>query len=164
MTETQRNISTGTGREVRTKGIERNAGVVWTGDLRRGQGVLGVGSGVIQDVTYTYATRFENAPGTNPEELLAAAHAACYSMALAGELTRQGHTPEQVQTRATCTVAPQPGGGWKITRMHLDVQATAPGLDQATFEQVAQEAERNCPVSNVIRNGLQIELNAVLKQ
>ncbi len=162
MTESQRNINPGAGGEVTRTKFERNAGAVWTGNMREGQGTLGVGSGLVQNLKYTYATRFENAPGTNPEELLAAAHAACYSMALAGVLTKQDHPPEQIQTRATCTVVQQPEGGWRITRMHLDVRATVPGLDRATFEQLAQQAEQECPVSNVIRNGLQIELSASL--
>lgn len=139
-------------------GIERTAEAVWTGDLPKGKGTMNATSGVLNDTPYTFATRFENAKGTNPEELIAAAHAACYSMAFANTLSKKGHTPERVTTHATCTFVPP-----KITKMRLVTRGVVPGLDDATFKEIAEEAEKNCPVSNLLRNGLEIELDAALE-
>src|SRR5437764_9643330 len=141
--------------------IERNAEATWTGEIRRGAGRISTGSGVLRDSPYSFATRFEQAPGTNPEELIAAAHAACYSMALAATLGRKGHQPQQVRTRAVCSLTPQ-AGGYKITRLRLETRGQVAGLDEATFRQLAQEAEAACPVSNALRGNVQIELDATL--
>jgi lipoyl-dependent peroxiredoxin len=138
-------------------GIERTATGTWQGDLRSGKGAIDSTSGVLNNTPFTFATRFENAKGTNPEELIAAAHAACYSMAFANYLSQQGHVPEEIQTRATITLE-----GTSITRMHLVTQGRVPGLDQAAFERLADEAEKKCPVSNLLRNGLEITLQANL--
>jgi len=142
--------------------IERTAEATWTGDLRGGQGQISSASGVLHGVPYSFATRFEQARGTNPEELIAAAHAACYSMALTATLVRQRHQPQRVQTRAVCTLAPQPGGGFKITGMRLETRAQVPGLDETTLREIAQQAEAACPVSNALRSGVPIELHASL--
>lgn len=142
--------------------IQRKATATWNGGLKGGHGQISATSGVLKDTPYSFATRFENAPGTNPEELIAAAHAACYSMAFALTLSERGYAPEKVDTRATCTVASQPGGGFKITTIHLDTQGQVPGIDAATFEQIARDAEQICPVSNALRGGVTIELNATL--
>jgi osmotically inducible protein OsmC len=144
--------------------IQRTAEATWTGNLRGGEGKISSTSGVLRDVSYNFATRFEQAPGTNPEELIAAAHAACYSMAFAATLERKGHQPQSITTRATCTVAPQPTGGFKITKIKLETRGKVPGLDQTTFEQVAREAEQICPVSNALRGGVEIELDAKLDE
>lgn len=137
--------------------IERTASGVWRGDLRSGRGEIDSTSGVLQAVPYTFATRFENAKGTNPEELIAAAHAACYSMAFANYLAGQGHTPEEITTRATITL-----DNGTITKMHLVTQGRVRGISEADFARLADEAEKKCPVSNLLRNGLAISLDASL--
>ena len=140
-------------------GIERTATGVWHGDLRSGNGLIGSTSGVLHEVPFTFATRFENAKGTNPEELIAAAHAACYSMAFSNYLSQQGHVPDEIATRATITL-----DSGVITKMHLMTQGRVPGLDAADFKRMAEEAEKKCPVSNLLRNGLEITLDATLEQ
>lgn len=137
--------------------IERSATGTWTGDLRRGAGQIDAPSGVLDATPFTFATRFENAKGTNPEELIAAAHAACFSMAFANHLTQQGHAPESIETRATITL-----DGGAITTMHLDTRGRVPGVDAEAFARLAAEAERTCPVSNLLRPGLTISLDAAL--
>ncbi len=143
--------------------INRKASAVWSGDLRGGKGRIYSTSKVLQDVAYSFSTRFENEPGTNPEELIAAAHAACYSMAFAGTLSSKGYKPQSIETEAICTMTPREGGGWKIAKMHLQVRGQVPGIDEATFEEIAHEADGGCPVSNLLRPGLEIELDAALK-
>jgi lipoyl-dependent peroxiredoxin len=143
--------------------IERHASAVWRGDLRGGSGRFSMSSGTLKDTPYTFATRFENAPGTNPEELIAAAHASCYSMALAATLGGRGHLPEQVQTEATCILEPQAGGGFKIARIRLQSRAKVPGLDDTQFGEIAKAAEATCPVSNALRGSVAIELSAALE-
>jgi osmotically inducible protein OsmC len=137
--------------------IERTANGVWWGDLRGGKGQIDSTSGVFQAIPFTFATRFENAKGTNPEELIAAAHAGCFSMAFANYLTQQGHTPEEIRTQATITL-----DNGAITKMHLVTQGRVPGLDAADFSRLADEAEKKCPVSNLLRSGLTITLDASL--
>jgi osmotically inducible protein OsmC len=139
-------------------GIERTASGVWQGDLRSGNGTINTpGSGVISDAPFTFLTRFENAKGTNPEELIAAAHAACYSMAFSNYLSQQGHVPDEIRTEATITLE-----SGVINKMHLVTRGRVPGLDAETFKRLADEAEKKCPVSNLLRNGLQITLDADL--
>jgi osmotically inducible protein OsmC len=138
--------------------IERTASGTWRGDLRGGNGSIDSASGVLRDAPFSFATRFENAKGTNPEELIAAAHAACFSMAFANYLSGQGHKPEEISTRAAVTL--QDGA---ISKMRLATEGKVPGLDQATFERLAREAEKKCPVSNLLRNGLTITLEAKLR-
>ena len=137
--------------------IERTASSVWHGDLRSGAGQIDSTSGVFRAIPFTFATRFENAKGTNPEELIAAAHAACYSMAFANYLSEQGHTPEEISTRATITL-----DTGVINKMHLVTRGRVPGLDAASFARLAAEAEKHCPVSNLLRSGLTISLDASL--
>ena len=142
-------------------GIERTATGRWHGDLKSGNGRIDAPtSGVLKDIPFTYATRFENASGTegtNPEELIAAAHAACYSMALSNYLSQQGHVPDEIETHATITL-----DSGKITKMHLVTRGRVPGLDDATFKRLADEGEKKCPVSNLLRPGLEISLDAAL--
>lgn len=137
--------------------IERTSTGTWRGDLRSGSGLIGSTSGVLHDTPFTFATRFENAKGTNPEELIAAAHAACYSMAFANYLTQQGHKPEEITTRATITL-----DNGAINKMHLVAEGRVPGLDAESFKRLADEAEKQCPVSNLLRSGLAITLDATL--
>jgi len=140
--------------------ITRTAKAVWNGDLKGGKGTLDATSGVLKGTPYTFATRFEQAPGTNPEELIAAAHAGCYSMAFAHALAMKGHVPESIETAATCHLSPQPTGGFKITKMRLVTRGRVPGMDAATFEQVALDVQ--CPVSILLKPGLEIEIDAAL--
>lgn len=137
--------------------IERTATGVWQGDLKSGRGQIDSTSGVLHATPFTFATRFENAKGTNPEELIAAAHAACYSMAFANYLTQQGHQPEEIRTQATITL-----DNGSINKMHLVTQGRVPGLSAEDFKRLADEAEKKCPVSNLLRNGLTITLDASL--
>ena len=141
--------------------IERRANALWRGDLRSGRGEMSSTSGALKGTAYAFATRFEQAPGTNPEELIAAAHAACFSMAFANTLASKGHVPESIETQATCTLSIGPGGA-KITRMHLQTHGRVSNLDASEFERIAKEAEGNCPVSNLLRPGCQITLEAKL--
>ena len=138
--------------------IQRTAMGEWRGDLRGGKGEIDTPtSGVLHDTPFTYATRFENAKGTNPEELIAAAHAACYSMAFAKYLSGKGHVPEEITTQATITLDQD-----EITKMHLATRGRVPGVNAADFQRLADEAEKQCPVSNLLRNGLEITLEASL--
>jgi osmotically inducible protein OsmC len=137
--------------------INRTATGTWQGDLKSGKGSIGATSGVLSQTPFTFATRFENAKGTNPEELIAAAHAACYSMAFSNYLSTNGHVPDTITTRATISLE-----DGKITKMHLETRGKVAGLDNATFKRMADEAEKKCPVSNLLRPGLTISLDASL--
>jgi len=137
--------------------IERTATGIWQGDLKSGRGQIDSTSGVLHATPFTFATRFENAKGTNPEELIAAAHAACYSMAFANYLTQQGHQPKEIRTQATITL-----DNGSINKMHLVTQGRVPRLSAEDFKRLADEAEKKCPVSNLLRNGLTITLDASL--
>jgi osmotically inducible protein OsmC len=138
--------------------IERTAAGLWRGDLKSGSGTINASSGVLRDTPFSYATRFENARGTNPEELIAAAHAACFSMAFANYLSQQGHRPLEIATQATITLE-----NGVIGKMHLATTGRVPGMSEAAFRDYASEAEKKCPVSNLLRPGLTITLEATLK-
>lgn len=131
----------------------RKASAVWRGGLKDGKGQLSTDSGVLKDTKYSFSTRFENEPGTNPEELIAAAHAGCFSMALSAQLVTVGITPESIQTTATLTME-KLDAGWTITKIHLDVQARIPGGNKEAFEKAAQDAKSGCPVSRVLNAGI----------
>jgi len=137
----------------------RKAKAVWRGTGREGDGDLTSDSGVLSETPYSFKTRFENAKGTNPEELLAAAHAGCFTMALAFQLQGAGYTPTELNTEAAVSLDPD-GAGFKITRSALTLRADVPGLDKATFDKLAGEAEKNCPLSKVIN--AEITLDATL--
>jgi lipoyl-dependent peroxiredoxin len=137
-----------------------NASAVWEGLLRSGRGHFAAGSKAFQG-DYTFKTRFEGAGGTNPEELIAAAHAACFSMALSGVLEKSGTAPTKISTTAACTVE-KAGEGFKITRMRLETRGEVPGLDQAGFAKAAETAKEGCPVSGALKGNVQIELDARL--
>ena len=143
---------------------ERRADVVWEGDLLHGSGtIVSVGSGALGALPVTWASRTERSDGkTSPEELMAAAHAACYAMAFSHTLAQAGTPAERLSVSATCTFE-QVEGGFKISTMELDVRGRVPGLDEAGFEKVAQQAEQGCPVSNALRNNVQIRVNAHLE-
>jgi osmotically inducible protein OsmC len=137
----------------------RTAEAVWQGNLREGQGRMKLGSGAFEG-RYTWSSRFEEAQGTNPEELIAAAHAGCFSMALAGQLTKAGFPPETIQTSAHVHLD-QVDGGNKITTIELDTEARVPKIDEARFLELADTAKRNCPVSQALA-GVDIKLRARL--
>ena len=139
--------------------ITRHSEAEWNGDLKRGKGEIKLGSGAFTG-PYGFQSRFESGPGTNPEELIAAAHAGCYSMALAHALGEKGHKPERVHTVAKVDLN-QVEGGFEIPAIHLETEATVPGLDDATFQAIAEDAKKNCPVSKVLA-GAKIDLKARL--
>jgi len=137
----------------------RKAKAVWRGTGREGDGDLTGDSGVLSETPYSFKTRFENAKGTNPEELLAAAHAGCFTMALAFQLQGAGYTPTELSTEAAVSLDPD-GEGFKITKSALTLRADVPGLDEETFKKLASAAEKNCPLSKVIN--AEITLDAAL--
>jgi len=134
----------------------RKARAVWRGTGRDGDGNLSTDSEVLNGTPYSYKTRFEDQKGTNPEELIAAAHAGCFTMALAFEVQTAGYTPTELATEAAVSLEPE-GQGFKITRSALTLSASVPGLDETTFRQLAQSAEKNCPVSKVLRAEITLE-------
>jgi lipoyl-dependent peroxiredoxin len=137
-----------------------SATAVWEGRLRDGRGQFSGKSGVIQG-TYSFSTRFEGAQGTNPEELIAAAHASCVSMALSGVLEKAGTPPTRITTTAFATID-KVGDGFKITRMRLEVRGEVPGVDQAGFAKAAEAAKEGCPVSQALKGNVPFELDARL--
>lgn len=138
----------------------RNATATWEGGLQKGKGSFAGASGKIGG-TYSFGTRFGEEPGTSPEELLAAAEAACYSMALSLGLEQAGHPPTKVETKAACTIDKVPEG-FKITTMKLVVRATVPGIENDAFQKIAQATKDGCPVSKAIKGNVNIELDAAL--
>ncbi len=143
--------------------FNRKAEVVWRGDSRNGSGVISTESQALSEQPYSYQTRFQDNPGTNPEELLAAAHAACFSMALASVIKKKGLNPVEIDTNATCTVASK-DDGFEIAGMQLQVRGIVPDIDQRAFEQLVMETNRVCPVSVLLREGLEITIDAALVQ
>jgi len=141
----------------------RRARSVWQGNLTEGSGKVKVGSGAIPEFPVTWKARTEGSETiTSPEELLAAAEAACFSMALSGDLTKAGHKPEQIEAEATCTFE-QVDGKWTVTTMIIDVVGRVPGIDQAEFERVANGTKNGCPVSRALINNVDIQVNARLE-
>ena len=139
----------------------RKASAAWEGGLRGGKGSFKAESGLVGG-TYGFGSRFEQAPGSNPEELLAAAHAACFSMALSAGLERAGKTPARVETKASATFE-KVGDAWRITKMKLVTRGKVPGLDQAGFAKAAEDAKNGCPVSNALKGNVAFELDAKLE-
>ncbi len=133
---------------------------VWEGGLRGGRGHFDTGSGVVSG-DYSFATRFESVKGTNPEELIAAAHAACLSMALSAGLEAAKTPATRISTRASCTID-KAGDGFRITKMRLEVRGEVPGLDEAGFQAAAQKAKDGCPVSQALKGNVELELDARL--
>jgi len=129
--------------------MERKASAVWKGGLKDGKGEFSAPSGVFSHVPYSLKTRFEDAPGTNPEELIAAAHAACFSMALSAQLGGANLTPESITTTANLKIE-KLDAGWAITAVHLEVTARIPNADDAAFQNAAENAKAGCPLSKVL--------------
>src|SRR3954466_6944232 len=134
----------------------RKAKAVWRGTGRAGNGHLSPDSGVLAETPYSYRTRFENEKGTNPEELIAAAHAGCFTMALAFQLQTAGYEPSELVTEAAVSLDPD-GQGFKISKSALTLTADVPGLDQETFDRLTQVAEKNCPVSRVLNAEISLD-------
>lgn len=137
------------------------AEAIWEGGLREGEGRFKADSGAFEG-SYSVATRFKEAPGTNPEELLAAAHAACLSMAIAHGLDERGSPPDLIEVRAYCTID-QTEGGSAVTGMRLVVRGRVRGIDEAGFAEVAEGAKSNCPISKVLMGNVELELDAQLE-
>jgi osmotically inducible protein OsmC len=137
----------------------RKANAVWEGSLKEGQGTMKLGSGAFEG-RYSFGSRFEEATGTNPEELIGAAHAGCFSMALSGGLGRAGFAPKRIATSAKVHIE-KVGEGFKITRIELDNESEVPGIDAAAFQEAARKAKEGCPVSQAL-GGVEITLNARL--
>lgn len=140
--------------------MNRVASAVWNGTLREGKGSITTESGALSHTPYSFKTRFENEKGTNPEELIAAAHAGCFTMALSAQLATMQLTPEQLETKATATLE-KLDAGWTVTKIHLDLVARVPGASQAAFEQAAASAKANCPISRLLK--AEITLSARLE-
>jgi len=138
----------------------RRARALWRGSGREGNGDLSTDSGVLANTPYSFRTRFEDERGTNPEELVAAAHAGCFTMALAFRLQRAGYTPTELNTEAAVTLE-QDKESFRITRSVLTLRASVPNLDQSTFARLAQDAEQNCPVSRVLRAEITLDAKLV---
>jgi lipoyl-dependent peroxiredoxin len=130
--------------------MDRKASAVWTGSLKDGKGSLSTDSGVLKQTPYSFSARFENGVGTNPEELLAAAHAGCFTMALSGQLGKAGITAQKLETTATVTLS-KDGEGFSISKSHLDLVAKIPGADKAKFDEAVKAAETGCPVSKLFK-------------
>ncbi|AFN79759.1 OsmC family protein [Stutzerimonas nitrititolerans] len=139
--------------------MKKTASAVWQGDLKTGKGTISTQSGALKDNPYGFNTRFEDAPGTNPEELIGAAHAGCFSMALSLMLGQAGLTAERIETRAEVTLDKE-GEGFAITAIALTLEARIPGADEAQFQQIANQAKEGCPVSKVLN--ARISLSATL--
>jgi osmotically inducible protein OsmC len=138
---------------------DRSSTAVWEGDVQTGNGTMKIGTGAWEG-PYSFKSRFEDGKGTNPEELIAAAHAGCFSMALSGALTRAGHPPKKIETTAKVALE-KTDAGFRIPRIALETQASVPGIDEAKFQEVAEQAKQNCPVSKVLA-GAEISLKAKL--
>ncbi len=130
--------------------MKRNASAVWQGGLKDGKGTISTASGVLKETQYSFSTRFENGVGTNPEELIAAAHAGCFSMAFSAELGKAGFTPESIHTVATVTLD-KTDAGFTVTESHLEVRAKIPGVDRAIALEVAEAAKAGCPISRLLK-------------
>ncbi len=140
--------------------LKRKASAVWNGNLKEGKGRISTASGVLADTQYSFSTRFEEGVGTNPEELIAAAHAGCFSMALSANLEKAGHPGRRVSTTANVKLE-MVDGGPKITTIELNTEAEVPGIDEATFNEQAEKTKTGCPVSKAL-TGTDIKLNARL--
>jgi len=140
--------------------MKRNASAIWRGNLKNGKGSLSSDSGVLKDTPYSFGTRFENSPGTNPEELIAAAHAGCFSMALSAALQTAGFTADTIRTTAALSLENVPATSWTITAVHLTTVAAIPGIAAEKFAEIAAGAKANCPVSRVLK--AEITLDAKL--
>ncbi len=137
--------------------MKRKASAVWRGDLKAGKGTISTESGTLKETQYSFSTRFENGVGTNPEELIAAAHAGCFSMAFSAELGKAGITPESIATTATITME-KTDAGFTVTQSHLDVTAKVPGPDKAKVLEIANAAKAGCPISRLLKANITMDV------
>jgi len=142
--------------------MDRSASAVWNGSLKEGKGTISTQSGVLKSAQYSFSTRFENGIGTNPEELIAAAHAGCFTMALSAELGKANLTPDSIETSAVVTME-KTDAGFTVTKIHLTTKAKVPGADKAKFDEVANGAKVGCPISRLLK-AAEITLDAQLVQ
>lgn len=140
--------------------MDRKGSAVWTGSIREGKGEVSTETGALKSVPYTFAGRFESGSGTNPEELLAAAHAACFSMAFSGQLGSEKLTADRIATTATVTIE-KVDGGFGITHVHLAMEAKVPGANKATFDKLAANAKAGCPVSKLFNTKITLDAKLV---
>lgn len=136
--------------------MKKTASAHWQGDLKQGKGTISTESGALKENPYGFNTRFEDTPGTNPEELVGAAHAGCFSMAFSMLLGEEDFTPDSIDTKATVTLKKQ-NDGFSITAVHLKMQARIPGIDQAKFEEIAKKAKIGCPVSKLLNADITLD-------
>jgi osmotically inducible protein OsmC len=140
--------------------MKQKASAVWKGSLKEGTGTMSTGSGALSAKPYSFRTRFEGEPGTNPEELIGAAHAGCFSMAFSMILGMAGFTPDKIETEATVTLE-KVGDGFAVTESHLDVKATIPGVDDSTFQDLAGKAKAGCPISKLLNAKITMDAKLV---
>ncbi|MGC2111601.1 MAG: OsmC family protein [Candidatus Korobacteraceae bacterium] len=140
--------------------MQRTASAHWSGGLKGGKGTVSTQSGVLNQTQYSFSTRFENGVGTNPEELIAAAHAGCFSMALSAQLENTGMTAESIDTTANLTLE-KTDAGFTITAVHLDVKVKIPGAEKAKFDEAAQNAKKGCPVSRVLNANITMDAQLI---
>ena len=136
--------------------MKRKASAVWQGDLKSGKGSISTESGTLKQTQYSFSTRFETGVGTNPEELIAAAHAGCFSMAFSADLGKAGFTPASIHTTATVTLE-KTDAGFTVTESHLDMTAKIPGIDQAKFTTIANGAKAGCPISRLLKANITLD-------
>src|ERR1700748_3015661 len=140
--------------------MKRKASAVWQGDLKSGKGTISTQSGTLKEAQYSFGTRFENGVGTNPEELIAAAHAGCFTMATSAQLTQAGFTPDELDTTAVVTLE-KTDAGFTVTKIHLKMTAKVPNIDKAKFDELADAAKKGCPISRLLA-AAEITLDATL--
>lgn len=137
--------------------MQRKATAIWRGNLKNGRGEFSTESGALKSIPYLYSTRFENNPGANPEELIGAAHAGCFLMALSGELAKKGYIADSLECSATVSLDQQ-GDGWSITSSRLKLRAQVPDIDAKIFESIANNAKNNCPVSRALNTNISLDV------
>lgn len=141
--------------------MKRTAHAVWNGSLKDGKGTLTAPGGALNNTQYSFGSRFENGAGTNPEELIAAAHAGCFAMALSAELGGAGIKPEQLDATAEVTLENVPGKSWTVTASHLTLKAKVPGVDAAKFNELANKAKTGCPISKLLNANITLDAQLV---
>lgn len=141
--------------------MERTASAVWKGSLKEGKGTISTQSGTLKETQYSFAARFAEGTGTNPEELIAAAHAGCFSMAFSAELGKAGFTPDSIETSARLTLDMHDKP--TVTKIHLTTKAKIPGIDKAKFDEIAKGAKEGCPISRLLKPAAEITLDATLE-
>lgn len=141
--------------------MKRTASAIWQGSLKTGKGTLTAPGGALNQTEYSFGSRFESGAGTNPEELIAAAHAGCFAMAFSAILGEAGLTPDQLDATATVSLDNVPPAGWTVTKSHLTLQARIPGIDQAKFEELSAKAKAGCPISRLLKAEITLDAKLV---